>query len=257
VVTPTARREAVGELQQGYAMSQRRACRLIGFARSTCRHPQPVATDEGLRARLGALAAERPRFGYRRLHVLLRREGLLANHKRVWRVYRQEGLAVRRKRRKRVAQQRRVLLAPATRVNERWSMDFTGDSLADGRTFRTFNLVDDCSREAPVIVVDHSLPGERIVRELDAVVEERGAPEMIVMDNGPEFTGQALDAWAYRRGVKLHFIRPGKPVENAYIESFNGKFRDECLNECRTRGKLSKRGGRTTTRCGRTVRSIT
>jgi len=110
-------------------------------------------------------------------------------------------------------------------------MDFMGDSLADGRTFRTFNLVDDYSREAPIIVVDQSLPGERIVRELDAVVAVRGVPEMIVMDNGPEFAGKALDAWAYQRGVKLHFIRPGKPVENAYIESFNGKFRDECLNE--------------------------
>jgi putative transposase len=231
VVTPTAKRQAVGELQQAYAMSERRACRVIGFARSTCRHPRPVATDEGLRARLCALAAERPRFGYRRLHVLLRREGIVANHKRVWRVYRQEGLAVRRKRRKRVAQQRRVLFAPATRVNERWSMDFMGDSLADGRTFRTFNVVDDFSREAPVIAVDQSLPGERVVRELEAVVAVRGVPETIVMDNGPEFAGKALDAWAYRRGVKLHFIRPGKPVENAYIESFNGKFRDECLNE--------------------------
>jgi len=140
-------------------------------------------------------------------------------------------MAVRRKRRKRVAQQRRVLLAPATRLNQRWSMDFMGDSLADGRTFRTFNLVDDFSREAPTIVVDQSLPGERITRELDAVVAERGAPDMIVIDNGPEFAGKALDAWAYRHGVKLHFIRPGKPTENAYIESFNGKFRDECLDE--------------------------
>ena len=212
-------------------MSERRACRVIGLARSTCRHPAPARQDRELRARLCALAAERPRFGYRRLHVLLRREGVVVNHQRVRRVYREEGLAVRRRRRKRVAQQRRVLLAPATRLNERWSMDFTGDSLADGRTFRTFNLVDDFSREAPTIVVDHSQPGERIVRELDAVVAQRGTPVMIVMDNGPEFAGRALDAWAYRRGVKLHFIRPGKPVENAYIESFNGKFRDEYLNE--------------------------
>lgn len=230
-MTPTARREVVGEMQQAYGMSERRACRVIGLTRSTWRHPHPVANDADLRRRLCTLAAERPRFGYRRLHVLLGREGVRVNHKRVWRVYREAGLAVRRKRRKRVAQQRRVLLAPATRINERWSMDFMGDSLADGRTFRTFNLVDDCSREAPLIVVDQSLPGERIVRELDAVADERGVPDMIVMDNGPEFTGKALDEWAYRRGVKLHFIRPGKPTENAYIESFNGKFRDECLNE--------------------------
>ncbi len=117
------------------------------------------------------------------------------------------------------------------RVNERWSMDFMGDSLADGRTFRTLNIVDDFSREAPTIVVDLSLPGRRVVRELDALGQQRGLPKMIVMDNGPEFIGKALDEWAYRRGVKLHFIRPGKPVENAYVESFNGKFRDECLNE--------------------------
>ena len=230
-MTPTARRQVVGEMQQAYGMSERRACRVIGFARSTCRDPRPARADEALRARLCTLAAERPRFGYRRLHVLLRREGLAINHKRVHRLYRAEGLAVQRKRRKRVASQRRVLLAPATRLNERWSMDFMGDSLADGRTFRTFNLVDDFSREAPTIVVDQSLPGERITRELDAVVAERGAPNMIVIDNGPEFAGKALDAWAYRRGVKLHFIRPGKPTENAYIESFNGKFRDECLDE--------------------------
>jgi putative transposase len=193
----------MGELQQAYRMSERRACRVIELARSTCRHPHPAATDEGLRARLCALAAERPRFGYRRLHVLLGREAVVANHKRVWRVYQQEALAVRRKRRKRTAPPRRVLLAPAARLNERWSMDFVGDSLADGRTFRSFNLVDDFSREAPTLVVDHSLPGERIVRELDAVVEQRGVPEMIVMDNGPEFTGKALDACAYRRGVQM------------------------------------------------------
>lgn len=153
------------------------------------------------------------------------------NHKRLWRIYRQEGLAVRRKRRKRAAMGRRVVLAPAQEVNERWSMDFVGDSLADGRTFRTLNIVDDFSREAPAIVVDQSIPGERVVRELDALGAERGLPKMIVIDNGPEFAGKALDAWAYRNGVKLHFIRPGKPVENAYVESFNGKFRDECLNE--------------------------
>jgi putative transposase len=218
-------------MQQAYGMSERRACRVIGFARSTCRDRRPARADDALCARLCTLAAERPRFGYRRLHVLLRREGLAINHKRVHRLYRAQGLAVRRKRRKRVAQQRRVLLAPATRVNQRGSMDFVGDSLADGRPFRCFTVVDDCSRESPTIVVDFSLPGERLVRELDAVAAERGYPEMIVMDNGPEFTSKALDAWAYQHKVTLHFIRPGKPTENAYIESFNGKFRDECLDE--------------------------
>jgi len=221
----------VGDLQQELAMSERRACRTIGFARSSCRHRAAGKPPDEVHERLCALAQERPRYGYRRLHVLLQREGFAVNHKRLWRLYRQEGLAVRRKRRKRAAMGRRVLLAPAETVNERWSMDFVGDSLADGRTFRTLNIVDDFSREAPAIIVDQSLPGARVVRELEALVSERGVPGMIVMDNGPEFTGKALDAWAYRRGVKLHFIRPGKPVENAYVESFNGKFRDECLNE--------------------------
>jgi putative transposase len=204
---------------------------VIGLARSSCRHRVEATVEDGVRERLRTLAFERPRFGYRRLHVLLQREGLSVNHKRLWRLYRQEGLAVRRKRRKRAALGRRVMLPVAQKVNERWSMDFVGDSLADGRTFRTLNIVDDFSREAPAIVVDQSLPGERVVRELDELIAVRGLPEMIVTDNGPEFAGKALDAWAYRRGVKLHFIRPGKPVENAYVESFNGKFRDECLNE--------------------------
>jgi putative transposase len=219
----------VGDLQQELAMSERRACRTIGCARSSCRR-QGVGKpqDEGLE-RLRALAQERPRYGYRRLHVLLQREGIVMNHKRLWRLYRQEGLAVRPKRRKRAALGRRVMLPAVQRVNERWSMDFVGDSLADGRTFRALNIVDDFTREAPAIVVDQSLPGARVVRELEALVTARGVPQMIVTDNGPEFAGKALDAWAYRRGVKLHFIRPGKPVENAYIESFNGKFRDECL----------------------------
>jgi len=221
----------VGDLEQGLAMSERRACRVIGFARSSCRHRAKAKKEDAIVERLRALAQERPRYGYRRLHVLLGREGLAVNHKRLWRIYRQEGLAVRRKRRKRAAMGRRVVLVPAQEVNERWSMDFVGDSLADGRTFRTLNIVDDFSREAPAIIVDQSIPGERVVRELDELVIERGVPKMIVMDNGPEFAGKALDAWAYRRGVKLHFIRPGKPVENAYVESFNGKFRDECLNE--------------------------
>lgn len=212
-------------------MSERRACRVIGVVRSSCRHRVGVRPEDGVRARLRTLAHERPRFGYRRLHVLLQREGVTVNHKRLWRLYREEGLAVRRKRRKRAALGRRLMLPTAQRVNERWSMDFVGDSLADGRTFRTLNIVDDFSREAPAIVVDQSLPGERVVRELDQLIAQRGVPAMIVTDNGPEFAGKALDAWAYRRGVKLHFIRPGKPVENAYVESFNGKFRDECLNE--------------------------
>ena len=226
-----ARRTAVGVLEQRFGMSERRACALVALARSSCRY-HGRAPDRGvLRARLRVLAHARPRFGYRRLQVLLRREGVGVNHKCVYRLYRQEGLAVRRKRRKRVAGQRGPVLAAPTAVNQRWSMDFMGDSLADGRTFRTLNLVDDFSREALAIVVDTSLPGTRVVRVLEALGETRGLPTVLVSDNGPEFVGKALDEWAYRCGVRLHFITPGKPVENAYIESFNGKFRDECLNE--------------------------
>ena len=153
------------------------------------------------------------------------------NHKRIQRMYREEGLAVRRKRRKRVAQtQRRPKVVP-DQVNARWSMDFMSDTLATGRCFRTFNVVDDFSRECLAIEVDFSLSGERVTRVLDRLIEERGKPESLVMDNGPEFTSKALDEWAYRHGITLEFIRPGKPIENCFVESFNGKFRDECLNQ--------------------------
>jgi putative transposase len=199
--------------------------------RSTCRYPARERDDGDLRRRLRELAAERPRYGYRRLHLLLVREGWRTNHKRVARVYREEGLAVRRKRRKRVAQASRAPKPVPSSCNERWSMDFMRDALCNGRPFRTLNIVDDHSRECPAIEVAHSIPGERVVRVLDQVAETHGLPQMIVVDNGPEFTGRALDQWAHRNGVELHFIRPGKPVENCFIESFNGKFRDECLNE--------------------------
>jgi putative transposase len=184
-----------------------------------------------LLARLQAHAAVRPRFGYRRLHVLVAREGVHANHKRVHRVYREAGLQVRRRTRKRLTRGDRVPLARPTAPLERWSMDFMADTLADRRGFRTLNIVDDFSHECPAIEVDRSLPGARVVRVLDRLADTVGLPRVIVCDNGPEFAGRALEAWAYRRGVDLRFIRPGKPIENAYVESFNGKFRDECLNE--------------------------
>lgn len=231
MVKPTAFRRAVGHVQAEFAMSERGACRAMGFGRSSHRyHPRRVDPKE-LLERLRELAARRPRFGYRRLHELLRREGVMVNHKRIERLYRAEGLAVRRKRRRRVAAFPRQPLPAPSRINERWSMDFVRDALVDGRPFRSLNIVDDLSRECPAIEVDTSLPGKRVVKVLDRVVSDRGKPDAIVMDNGPEFTGKELDAWAYRNGIKLYFIRPGKPVENAFIESFNGKFRDECLNE--------------------------
>lgn len=177
------------------------------------------------------MAALKRRYGYRRIHILLRREGWQTNHKRVWRLYSQAGLSVRKRRRKRIAPAERVVRPVATAPNQSWSMDFVSDGLAYGRRFRCLNIVDDYTRECLAIEVDTSLPGLRVAQVLQRLAELRGLPKSITVDNGPEFAGRALDAWAYQVGVKLSFIRPGKPVENAYIESFNGKFRDECLNE--------------------------
>lgn len=229
-MTTAAKRAVVGFMAETFEMSQRRACAALSFLRSTCRYECRRGRDEGLRKRLRELAAKRPRYGYRRLGILLRREGLVANHKRVHRLYREEALQVRRRRRKRVSRERVPLPVP-TRPNEEWSMDFTEDTLGNGRSFRTLNIVDDLTRECPAIEVDTSLPGTRVARVLDQVAAVRGYPARLVVDNGPEFAGKVLDEWAYRHGVELHFITPGRPVENAYIESFNGKFRDECLNE--------------------------
>lgn len=177
------------------------------------------------------LAVQRPRFGYRRLLILLRREGFNVNHKRIYRMYREEGLMVRRRKRKKFISSLRIVPDLPLQANQRWSMDFTLDPLWNGTRFRTLNIVDDYTRESLAIEVDTSLPGMRVARVLDRLAETRGLPKVIVVDNGPEFAGRVLDAWADKVGVKLHFIRPGKPVENAYIESFNGKFRDECLNQ--------------------------
>jgi putative transposase len=231
MVKPAAYRQAVGLLQGEFKFSERRACSVLGQPRSSCRYLPRRTTVQALLDDLLELAVKRPRFGYRRLHLLLRRRGWRVNHKRVYRLYRAEGLAVRRKKRKRMAAWLRVPLLVPTRPNERWSMDFVHDTLASGRKFRVLNIVDDLTREALAIEVDTSLGGARVVRVLDRLVALRGLPEVIVCDNGPEFTGRALDEWAYRMGVRIHFIQPGKPTENAYVESFNGKFRDECLNE--------------------------
>ena len=218
-------------------LSERRACELIGMSRGSCRYRQRERNEAALRSRLLELAGERPRFGYRRLHRMLRREKengrakWVVNHKRVYRLYREEGLAMRRRKGKRFRAEARIPLVLPTRVNQMWTMDFTRDSLASGRKFRTLNLMDGYTREALWIEVDTSLPGLRVVQVLERVAKERGLPEAIQVDNGPEFVSRAVDQWAYANGVALHFIDPGKPVQNAFIESFNGKFRDECLNQ--------------------------
>jgi putative transposase len=230
VVTTAQRREVVTHLIGSFPTSARRACELIGLSRSRWHYKIRRAVHLDLRSRLRELAAMRPKWGYERLHILLRREGRMVNHKLVLRLYREEGLAVaRRRRQKRVAVPRVPLPAP-TSANERWSMDFVADALSDGRAFRCFTLVDDLTRESPAIEVAFSLPAVRVIQVLDRVAASRGYPRSIVCDNGPEFAGRALDLWAHHHGVLLQFIRPGKPVENAFIESFNGRFREECLS---------------------------
>ena len=232
MVTPTARREAVEWLRETRKTSLRRACRVVGLSTASWRYrPRLSAANETLIKQLHEHAALRSRFGYRRLHVLIARGGTAVNHKRVYRLYRQAGLQVRRRRRKRLTRGERVPLPSPTQRGERWSMDFTLDTLADGRAFRTLNIVDDYTRECVAIEVDRSLPGLRVTRVLDHLHTTIGLPQSIVLDNGPEFAGRTLEAWAYAHKLTLCFIRPGKPIENAYVESFNGKFRDECLNE--------------------------
>ena len=221
----------VQSVRAHYGLSERRACRLVGIGRSTLRYrPCPRPEEESLRHRLRELAAERPRFGSRRLHVLLRREGVIVNHKRIERLYREEGLAVRRRRRKRVARDGRERAGLPGRPNQQWGVDFMSDALAWGRKIRLFTVVDVFTREALAIEVDTSLPGGRVVRVLERLGAERGVPDEIVLDTGPELAGMALDQWAYGRGVGLRCIEPGKPSQNAFVESFQGRLRDECLD---------------------------
>jgi putative transposase len=186
--------------------------------------------DSVLRRRIRELAAARPRFGYRRIGVLLRREGWIVNQKRVYRIYREEGLGVRTKRRRKRASHVRLLVPPAEGPNERWSMDFVTDRLERGRQFRVLRVVDNFSRECPLLEAGVSLTGKAVARALERLSFTRPLPRVITVDNGSEFYSRVMDSWAYRRGVQLQFIQPGKPVENAFSESFNGRLRDECLN---------------------------
>jgi len=208
-----------------------RACGLAGISRSLYRYESKRPDDTELTERLTALAGQKRRYGYRRLHVLLRREGWRINRKRTYRVYRAAGLMVRRRKRKRIAGIDRQDKVIAQAPNQSWSMDFVSDGFVDGRRLRCLNIVDDFTKECLAIEVDTSLPGRRVVSVLERLAERRGLPRSVTVDNGPEFAGKVLDEWAHRRQLRLRFIEPGKPQQNAYIESFNGKFRDECLNE--------------------------
>lgn len=230
MVTPTARREAVAYLQKRFTISERCACRVIGASRSTVRYRRREQDDTALVERLRELARQRPRFGYRRLHALLRREGQLVNHKRIYRLYRVAELAVPRRKRKRLATGRGLQAMIGSMPNEHWSLDFMSDTLSSGRRLRTLSVLDTCTREALGIVVDTSLPSQAVTRLLDRVIQTRQRPQRITLDNGPELTSIWFDQWADRNGIQLDYIDPGKPVQNAVMESFNGRFRDECLN---------------------------
>ena len=231
MVTPVARREVVAHLCRSYAVSQRRACEVIGVDRSSIRYRLRRRDDGHVRARLRELAAVRRRFGYRRLHLLLEREGLHINHKKLRRLYAAERLQVRRRNVRRRALGTRAPLTLPQGPNQRWSLDFVSDAMTDGRRFRILTVVDDFTRECLCLAADTSLPGVRVVRELNAVVAMRGRPAMCVSDNGTELTGMAILRWCQETGIAWHYIAPGKPQQNAFIESFNGRLRDELLNE--------------------------
>ena len=231
MVTPAARRETVAHLCQGHAVSERRACRTIGVERTSIRYRRRRGDDGAVRCRLRELAAVRRRFGWRRLQVLLSREGVHVNHKKLRRLYREERLQVRRRGgRKRALGTRAPMVLPQG-PNQRWSLDFVSDTLTDGRRFRILAVVDDYTRECLSLLADTSSPGLRVVRELDALSIRRGRPLSCVSDNGTELTSMAILRWSQDQGVAWHYIGPGKPTQNAFIESFNGRRRDELLNE--------------------------
>ncbi len=217
-------------LQLVHGVSERRTLRVLDWPRSTHRYVSGAKDQTALRMRIRDLALSRPRYGYRRLTVLLKREGWVVNHKRVYRLYSEDGLKVRVKRRKKLVSQKRDRPPAATRLNERWCVDFVADRMSDGRRYRVFTAIDAFSRESLALKVAWNLPASAVTRALNEVIVRRGRPRVITADNGSEFTSNHFDAWAFGHGVEIDFISPGCPVENAHIESFNGRLRDECLN---------------------------
>ncbi|QDI74468.1 IS3 family transposase [Leisingera aquaemixtae] len=230
LTAPKERREAALTAMRDHGISQRRACRLVGVDPKTVRRKRPPDHPE-IRQEMKEIAGKRRRFGYRRIGVLLERKGMIMNHKKLYRLYREEGLAVKRRRGRKRARGSRTPMPEATQPNQRWSLDFLADSFGAARKFRILAVNDDCCRENLCLAADTSISGERVARELDALVRIYGKPACIVSDNGTEFTSQAILKWADRNGVDWHYIDPGKPQQNAFIESFNGSLRDELLNE--------------------------
>ena len=212
-------------------MSERRACSLVAADRTMVRYRSRRPPDTALRARLRELANERRRFGYRRLFIMLRAQGELSGINRIYRLYREEGLTVRKRKARRRAVGTRTPILVEAKINARWSLDFVHDQFALGRRFRILNIVDDVTRECLAAIPDTSISGKRVARELTALIDARGKPQMIVSDNGTEFTSNAILAWTKEHQVEWHYIAPGRPMQNGYIESFNGRMRDELLNE--------------------------
>ncbi len=242
MVTPVAHREAAAYLQSAHEMSERRACRVLGLDRTSVRYQASRPDDAELRDRMKVLTYERRRFGYRRLHVLLRREGHAVNRKRVQRLYREEKLTVRRRSGRKRAMRTRRPMEAALAANQRWNLDFVSDQMSDGRRFRILTVVDNCTRECLTLVADTSISGLRVARELDAIIRWRGRPKTMVSDNGTELTSNAILTWADQTKVGWHYIAPGKPQQNGYNESFNGRLRDELLNETLFRSLQHARG---------------
>ena len=231
MVTPAAKREAVAHLQALLDVSERRACRVIDADRTVIRYRSCRPDDHALREKLRDLAHQRRRFGYRRLHIVLRRDGVLINRKKTQRLYREEGLTVRRRKGRKRAVGARMPPPVVALPNQRWSLDFVHDQLVTGRRFRVLNIVDDVTRECLRAVPDTSISGKRVVRELTNLIAERGRPGMIVSDNGTGLTSNAVLIWCGDANVEWHYTAPGKPTQNAFVESFNGRMRDELLNE--------------------------
>ena len=231
MVGPAVKREAIAHLQTVMDLSERRACRIVSADRKMVRYRSCRPPDTDLRARLRELANERRRFGYRRLFILLRREGEPSGINRIHRLYREEGLSVRRRRARRKAVGTRAPILVEAKANARWSLDFVHDQFANGRRFRILNIVDDVTKECLGAIPDTSISGRRVARELTAIIDRRGKPGMIVSDNGTEFTCNAMLTWCKDMTVGWHFIAPGKPMQNGFVESFNGRMRDELLNE--------------------------
>ena len=228
---PETKRKATKELIESFGLSKNKACKFTALRRATFDYKSRREPDTELRKLLIEIAHKRRRFGSPRLHIMIRRKGIIVNHKKIERIYQEEKLQIRKRKKKKLTGCLRVPAPLPQKPNQRWSMDFMSDSFCTGRRFRVLNVIDDYTRECIAIETDSSLPGKRVVRVLSLLIDLREKPETITCDNGPEFISKAVDEWAYKNNIKIDYINPGKPNENCFIESFNDKFRNECLNE--------------------------